>query len=414
MTQHEVHRLSPTTTAIAAVRPQDRITTLTFSVDFGSRDDPAGLSGAAHLLEHLLMTAPVAGGPSLTRRVEHLGGLVNAQTGLDSMVFQAQVLNEDAPAVLALMGEALVRPAFDDAVLDAERRVVFQELSAAAADPSDVVQDAFLERLFAPHPLGRPVGGTVHDIERTTAADLRAVHAELFARRRSALLGIGGLDGDAFRKAADASAFALAPAAPDHGQPSVAAALPLERLTGDTGPLRVPQDAFCWICIGGRAPALGDPAAPAYTVLAQLLGSSASSLLFQRLRDDEGLVYNFYAWSRGYTDTGAWRVLLGLESGNAARALDVVRELLDLLGTDGPAPDDLAAARRQAVMELVLDSEQPQHFSPRLATGTLWGTLPWSLDQAVAELDAVDAGAVRRAAAELGARLTWVVRPEAT
>ena len=46
-----------------------------------------------------------------------------------------------------------------------EKQAVFQELAAADADPSDVVQDAFLAHQFPGHALGRPVGGTRESVE---------------------------------------------------------------------------------------------------------------------------------------------------------------------------------------------------------------------------------------------------------
>ncbi len=378
-----------------------RTTSLCLAVASGSRDDPDGRGGAAHLLEHLVMSVPMADGVSFSERVERLGGRTNAETGLEQVLYYAQVHADDADETAALLLRAFTAPDFSQEALDDEREVVFRELAAAAADPADAVQDAVLAALFPGHPLGRPVGGDPAQLTEITLDDIRAAHAALVSAP-SVLAVVGpripaALEGHP-------AATAPAPGAPQ----------PLAGPQDGTGALVPwPLDAdHCWVCLGARSPKAGSALRPAYTLLAQLLGSSPSSLLYRALRGERQLSYAFQTWDRGYREAGAWRVLVGTSPHRADEVVEVVRGLLAALAAEGPAGPDLAAARRQAEMSLLLDTEEPLEHARLAAERTAAGPRPWSLEAEIAALRAVTADQIRAAAADLSGRLLVTVRPE--
>ncbi|QTR02779.1 insulinase family protein, partial [Saccharothrix algeriensis] len=169
----------PALTVTSEVRPGLRTTGICLTVALGSRADPPGLGGLTHLLEHLVMSAPVDG-RSFGARAEWLGGSVNAHTGLEEQQFYARVRAEDADEVIALLLRAAFAPDLSEAAVAAEKAVVRRELVTSAADPNEVVQDAVLAALFPGHPLGRPVGGTPAGIRTAGPDAVRAHHATRF------------------------------------------------------------------------------------------------------------------------------------------------------------------------------------------------------------------------------------------
>ncbi|WP_322871956.1 M16 family metallopeptidase [Streptomyces goshikiensis] len=388
--------------------PGSRTTTVCVAVGSGARHDPEGVAGATHMLEHLVMSCPLDGGPSLSERVERLGGTCNALTSPELLVIHAQVLNEDAPEVIGWIGASLLRPELTAAHLDRERQVVLQELSAAASDPADAVQDAFLARLFDGHPLGSPVGGDPESIARITVDVMRDAHRQALAGAPVAVSAVGGLPATELLAALDKAGIGALPAAPPLGARPPHTPPPVR-----TGiPERWP-DEFCWLQAGSRAPHLGDPRRHAYNVLGHLMGSSPASLLYARIRNDEALAYSFQSWSRSYSDTGAWRMLAGAEPANAPRVLDAFRSLLAEIASDGPGEEAFSAAVRQAVVEVVLRAESQQEAAIALAVDLALAaevTLP---EQEIEALGRVTAAEVAAAAADVARELVAVVRPEA-
>ncbi|MEV5780825.1 pitrilysin family protein [Streptomyces sp. NPDC048448] len=393
---------------LAVVDERLKTTSICFALAHGSRDDPEGRGGIAHLLEHLVMSCPLGGdGPavSFSEYVERRGGQANALTGLEVMLYYAQMHADDAEDVAAALLRAVFEPVLDSHTLDRERAVVLQELAAAAADPSDVVQDAVLAGLFPGHPLGRPVGGEPGQLAAVTAQELTAVHRDRFVRAPGALVVVGPRVPRVLAEAAVHEA----------GQP----ADPLPRVPpaakGAEDPLPDPGEAnFTWLCFGARSPRADVAGRAAYGVLAHLLGSSPSSLLYRTLRSEHGLSYSFHAWDRGYRESGAWRLLIGTEASAAGRVRTLVDELLTGVAGQGPAPDDFDAALRQAEMSLVLESETPLEYAKLIAERTCSTGRVWSLEDEIAELRRVGVDDVRRAAAHVRRELLLTVRSVAS
>ncbi|QIY61175.1 M16 family metallopeptidase [Streptomyces sp. RPA4-2] len=393
---------------LAVVDERLKTTSICFALAHGSRDDPEGRGGIAHLLEHLVMSCPLGGeGPavSFSEYVERRGGQANALTGLEVMLYYAQMHADDAEDVAAALLRAVFEPVLDSHTLDRERAVVLQELAAAAADPSDVVQDAVLAGLFPGHPLGRPVGGEPGQLAAVTAQELTAVHRDRFVRAPGALVVVGPRVPRVLAEAAVHEA----------GQPTD----PLPRVPpaakGAEDPLPDPGEAnFTWLCFGARSPRADVAGRSAYGVLAHLLGSSPSSLLYRTLRSEHGLSYSFHAWDRGYRESGAWRLLIGTEASAAGRVRTLVDELLTGVAGQGPAPDDFDAALRQAEMSLVLESETPLEYAKLIAERTCSTGRVWSLEDEIAELRRVGVDDVRRAAAHVRRELLLTVRSVAS
>jgi predicted Zn-dependent peptidase len=388
---------------ITRTDPRFRTAALCVAVGFGSRHDPAGQGGIAHLLEHLLMSSPGPSGSSLAADIEVDGGHTNAITGIDLMLLHAQVLPARAADTMAALATAAATAGYGAEQLSAERQAVLRELGAAAADPADCVQDAFLAHLFPGHPLGRPVGGTTAEVEQATLEGVRQVHHNALADAPVALIAVGPLTAGDIRAAVQGSGIEKLPARSERrAEPAIVRAP--EATTPDW------PDEFCWMSIGGRSPAIGDPARHAYTVLAQLLGGGPASLLYRRLRTERGLGYHFQAWQRSYRDSGSWRVLAGSEPEHGPMVLQTVRECLAEVAA-GPDPALLTAARRQSVFGLVAEGDEPLGQVIQLARGTYAGVDEWSLDQEAAALQAVTGADVRAAADALLDDLSVVVRP---
>src|SRR5579859_2326225 len=150
-------------------RPGAEVTTVSVWILAGSRHEPT--PGVAHLFEHVVMQAVPAGrNLRVVDEIEACGGDANAMTARDHVVLHARVPTADAATALGILGAAAVTREFDPDLVDAERRVVQEELRLAAADPTDIVHDVFFRTAYGDHPIGRPVGGTLAGVARLDAA----------------------------------------------------------------------------------------------------------------------------------------------------------------------------------------------------------------------------------------------------
>ncbi|MFE0420134.1 M16 family metallopeptidase [Streptomyces tendae] len=379
-----------------------RTAAVCLGVAYGSRHDPETAGGLAHMLEHVLMSSPSGEVTGVAEQVERLGGEANAQTGIDTMLFTAHVQEKYLEEVLDALVGAVLRPQWDKEYVEQERGAVRQELTAMRADPSETVQDAFLAQIFAGHPLGRPVGGTLLEVGGMTSEDIVSVHHSLFleaplvltivAPRLPATLSTG----DRPLRTRPAETHPLKPLTPQ---------APTD--------VQWPED-FTWVCLGSRAAPAGHPDVASFQVLSTLLGDSPSSLLYQRLRRDRSLAYMFQSWHRGYGESGAWRTMIGIDPGNGSAAVDTVLTVLEQLAEAGPEPERLKAAVRKATTSLLQESEAPLDLAKLVSSRTLAAHGSWSLNAETEALNDVSVHDIRRAAALILDSPQVVVRPEAS
>jgi predicted Zn-dependent peptidase len=380
-----------------------RTTTICVGISRGSRDDPGTHAGAAHMLEHLVMSC--GGENAVATRVERSGGTSNATTGQESTLYAARVYNDDAALIAAVLCDAVEHPRVRTEDFRRERGVVAQELAAAAADPWDVVQEAFLAELFGCHPLGRPVGGTMAGID---AFDLEAAGAYLASTtknpRYASVVG-GSITSETLDRlhAFVAGAGSATLAAEAYELPPVGG---VGRACPDW-----PAGDYCWLVAGGHGVPASDPDRFAFEVLAALMNGSPASLLYRELRDRAAVAYTFQAWNSNFRDAGAFRVLAGVEPANGTRATDVIVALLERIARDGPTAAELDDAVRRHCGQLVRDLEDPWHCALEVTSYAGSTGVVRAPHDDISQVEAVTPENVAAAAAKVIASLLVVVHP---
>ena len=145
-----------------ASRPMQSVETVAVGLyaPTGSRHEPAGLNGIAHLFEHMVFKG--AGGRSsreISEVVEDVGGDLNASTDRELTAFYLSLLAPDLPLGIGLLADLVRRPHFRPDHLELEKNVVLQELAEARDTPSDIVFDHLQSAAFPKQPMGRSVLG---------------------------------------------------------------------------------------------------------------------------------------------------------------------------------------------------------------------------------------------------------------
>jgi predicted Zn-dependent peptidase len=313
---------------------------LALSLGFGSRDDPPDQGGSAHLLGRLVLSVPLQGGPSLSERIERLGGTSGALTEPESLTIHAQVPTDDAPAVAGWMLDALTEPALSNEALEREASAV------ASADPDAALESALLDAVLGTAVGGAPTGGA-----RIALDSLLHLHQRALATVPLALAYVGNVQEAELRRRVSPLAMARAGGVRQRRSAHVPAGPPSPRDP-------VWPDGSCRLLAGAPAPAATDPRRDAYVVLGHLVGAGPESRMSRRLRDEHRLAPAFRAWTRTYSDGGLWCFLAGTDGADGPAVVRALRTELARLAAQGPGPAELGSAVRQARSESLRPAEQ--------------------------------------------------------
>jgi predicted Zn-dependent peptidase len=362
----------------------------------GSRDEQANEAGVTHFIEHLLFKGTDRySALQIAEIFDGLGGELNAATSREHTLVYARVPDHHLETAMDVMGEMVFTPAF--AELDAERDVVLEEIAMYDDAPQELVHDLIAEAVFGDHPLGRPVIGTAEVISSIPRDSIARYHAEMYVPGNIVVAAAGNIDHDEIvelvtktlgkRGAAGAGKPNLRPALTEAPPPH------LRFQRKDTEQYHV--------CLAAPGISRSDRRRIAASLLDAILGGSASSRLFQEIREKRGMAYAVYSFVSQYTDTGQIGVYLGTREDNLADALEITAEqIADIAGGNLPA-SELERAKENLKGRILLSMESTSTRMNRLGKSLVTDSELMSIDRIVAEIDAVEANSVSELAASL-------------
>jgi predicted Zn-dependent peptidase len=361
----------------------------------GSRDEQLGEAGVTHFIEHLLFKGTGRySALEIAEIFDGLGGELNAATSREHTLVYARVPDHHLETAMDVMSDMVFSPSFAD--LDSEREVVLEEIAMYDDAPQELVHDLIAEAVFGDHPLGRPVIGTADVISSIPREEIARYHDEMYVPANIVVAAAGNVEHDRVVELVE-RALSRRPEHPDRVNvrpPLVQAPPPRMRFQQkDTEQYHV--------CLAAPGISRSDRRRFAASLLDAILGGSASSRLFQEIREKRGMAYAVYSFVSQYTDTGQIGIYVGTREDNLGEALAIAAEqIADIAGGNLPERE-LVRAKENLKGRILLSMESTSTRMNRLGKSLITDSELLSLDRIVAEIDAVDASSVCELAAAL-------------
>ena len=374
--------------------PGVRSVAIGFWVGTGSRDEPDRLAGASHFLEHLLFKGtPARTAAAIAEALDEVGGDCNAFTTKEYTAFYVRLLSEHLRLGLDILGDIMDDPSLAAQDVEAERTVILDEILMHADEPSDLAGEMAMSALFPGHALGRDTLGTPESVGSTTASEIRSFFEEHYRPGNVVVAVAGDCDHEEVTAALEAR-FSVRSGG---GAPPRAPVVP------GVDPLVVVrrQTEQAHLVLGMRSASRFDEARWPLAVLNVVLGGGLSSRLFQKVREQRGLAYSIWSERNGFYDTGCTTVSVGTAPEHVDEVLKIVTCEIEDLAANGITARELDVAKGNLRSETLLSCEDSGARMSRLGTSVLLYDRAWSIDDALARIDAVDLDAVQQVARSL-------------
>ncbi|MEQ1806161.1 MAG: pitrilysin family protein [Burkholderiaceae bacterium] len=362
----------------------------------GSKDDPPGRSGFAHLFEHLMFkSTKYLKSEQFDRLTEDVGGSNNAFTADDMTAYHEVVPSNHLERLLWAEAERMANLNVDEANFMSERRVVEEEYrERVLASPYGRFFNAIAPAAYQVHPYRRPGIGSIEDLEAATLADVVGFHATYY-RPDNATLVVAG-DFDAAQLNAWVDKYFGPVVRPSARIPRVTAqepAWPSDRRAAVTGPqVPLPAVALIW-----QAPPVTHADANALRIAAGVLSAGVSARL------NQSLVYRRKIASQtGFeADLRAGPSLLtayAMAAGGKALAL-VEKALLDevlALAAKPVSAAELAKTKTLLLTQALVERQTPHGQASALAEAAVLHGRSSVANAQLVELQRVSAADVQR------------------
>jgi zinc protease len=295
----------------------------------GGRDETPSELGLSHYLEHMLFKGTPTRPPgSIDTLIEGFGGSSNAFTSYDFTHYDVLVPVAHVRPAIELLADIAVNASFAPAELEAEKKVVFEEMNILQDDPDKFLTRRLSELAYVGHPYGRPILGTPELVRNLTRDQLNAYYKKHYVPPNMVLVVVGPVP-VAQVGALAADIFGRLSATPAPPRPST----PVPSLAGgrrDDVP-RPEQEAGLGLSWQAPATRVAAEDITAVDLLTYILGDGPSSRLNQTVREDMRLVQSIDASYVTREQSGIVAITARLDAKNldAAQAaiLDVIRKL---------------------------------------------------------------------------------------
>jgi zinc protease len=365
--------------------------------DVGSKDDPRGRSGFAHLFEHLMFKATRNMVPEqMDRMTEDVGGFNNASTADDYTNYYETVPANHLQRLLWAEADRMGSLVVDDANFKPERDVVKEELRTGLARPYGRLFSHYLPMAsYQRHPYARPGIGSIEELDAATIDDVRAFHATYYRPDNAVLVVSGNFDPADLNRWVDQY---FAPIKRPAGAiPRVTMAEPAR-----TGPrsytVTEPNTPLPALVMSFLLPPAKSPDMPALEMLQAVMASGDSSrfnqaLIRTRLASDAS-VYIDDKQSTGLM--APYAILAGGKTVPEVEA--VLRRELTRLATEPVTQAELTEARNELLTSALKERETVEGKGDLLANGVIIEGDPRAADKRLAALARVTPADVQRVA----------------
>lgn len=362
----------------------------------GSKNDPEGRSGFAHLFEHIMFKATAhMKSEMMDRLTEDVGGMNNAYTHPDRTVYYEVIPSNYLQTLLWAEGERMGSLTVDEANFKSERDVVKEEFRFRVLAPSygrlgyDITKDS-----YTVHPYRRPGIGSIEELDASTLADVQAFHSTYYRPDNAVLIVAGDFDPKQF----DAWVDRYLGAVP---RPST----PIPRVTVDE-PARteekhfdehganvpLPALALTWLI----PPARSNDTEP-LDVAAAILSAGDSSRLYQSLVYKKQLAQSASANDQTTEDTGLFVARAVMASGKKTEdGIAALREEIDALAAKPVTAAELDKAKNLIITGALRERETNDGKAGALGEAITQNHDATYVNRGLAKTEAVTAADVQR------------------
>lgn len=412
------------------LEPMPYVKTAAFGVfvGVGSVCETKENNGISHMIEHMLFKGTeTRSAKELADITARLGDTVNAYTGKEYTAYYGVTVAEALSQLIEVLSDMLLHSVFDTKALSKEKGVVCEEIDMYNNSPDDFVHELAQKRAWQGHPLSFQISGTKGVVRGMSREKLYTFYKKMYRPERMVFSVAGAFEKN---EVLEQLAELFCPA----GQ-SASERLKKEALVPDKRYKR---------CYAGkvrkmagqedRKKAVPDRMAAPYTrnfskavqdtsqlhmnlvlpgisyldekrhiaaVFQSVLGGSNNSLLFQKIREDEGLAYAVYSYSCPYAKEGLLHIDAVSAPAQAETVFDCVREVCESLREKEISEETLATHKALIRTEAILSKESVQSRMESNGRSVLLRGRVILQEEELAYLEAVTAAEVKQFAEQM-------------
>ena len=365
------------------VIPDHRAPVVTHMVWYkvGAADEPRGVSGIAHFLEHLMFksTDKIAVG-DFSKIISKLGGQDNAFTGQDVTAYHQRIAKEQLRTLMEMEADRMTHLRLTNDEVATERQVIIEERrSRIENNPGARLDEQMNAALYLSHPYGTPVIGWEHEMAKLSREDALRFYKRYYAPNNAILVVSGDVTPEEVKRLAEET-YGKLPANPDvdgRTRPQEPPHVAARRVTLKDP--RAGNASFHRYYMAPSYPNAKPGEAEALDLLMKILADGSTSRLYRKLVVEDKVAATTGGDYSGYAvDSGAISLYAVAGNGDLKAVEADVDSVLEDVRKNGVTQLELERAKKSLLADYIYDSDNQANLARRYGWAVAIGR---SIDQ---------------------------------
>ena len=322
-------------------------------VKTGSRDESDTEEGISHVLEHMIFKGtPTRNYFEISEEIDYLGANVNAHTTKEETVFYINALTQFLGKSVDILFDIVTNSTINEKELEKEKDVIVEEIKMYKDSPDDLVFEMnYADSINGQY--GKPIIGTEASVKGFTADEIRKYYKERYTKDNILVVVSGNFDKNEIIQKIDQYFSKL-------GDKKIDRRDKID-FSFNAGKKIVTKDINqVNICISHQNEDYNSKNKIYTDILANIIGGSMSSRLFQEIREKNGLAYSVYTYNQYYLSGGLTSTYIGTNLENYEKAIEITLSEFKKLRENGVTEDELQKAKNKYMSRIAFAMENPR------------------------------------------------------
>ena len=386
---YKKHVLENGLTIIGEEIPYVKSISLGVWINAGSRIEDEEISGVSHFIEHMLFKGTRnRTSKQIASEIDNLGGQINAFTSKECTCYYVKLLDSHIDIGIDVLSDMILNSKFNEDDLDKERSVIIEELKMYEDSPEDLAYDLLTENIYKNDPLGMNIIGTEESLKRLNREKLLDYFNKYYVPNNSVIAISGNFNFDEIinkieekfkvwkkrdvnvdiKKAEFKSCFLTK----NKDIEQVNLAMSLEAV-----PIENDKEVY------------------ALAVINTVFGGSISSRLFQKIREEKGLVYSIYSSQSLYRKCGELGIFASMSNEHLKEVYESIIEEIKIMKKYYLTDQEIKESKEQLKGSYILGLESTSSRMMSIGRALLLNNKVESTDDILKSIDNVDRETVK-------------------
>lgn len=320
-------------------------------VQNGSRNEDISLNGISHFIEHMFFKGTEKrSAKEIVQEIENVGGQINAYTSKEATCYYIKALNTHLKLSIEILADMIINSKFDEEEIKREQGVVIEEINMSEDSPEDVLDNDASKAIFLENSLSYPILGSIENIKSFNRKKIKDFIKSHYTPNNSVISICGKFNEKEIVNILE-EYFGVWEAdkdyIPKYETPILAAG---SKYTNK-------QIEQLHINLAFKGLPYAHEKSYSLILLNNIFGGGASSILFQKVREELGLCYTIYSYSQPYLGVGINNIYTGVSKKYAEKALSVINDELKNFSRNGITKELLEINKEKIKANYILGLE---------------------------------------------------------